>query len=399
MTEQNEPQKPAQETAKDLVIESLPVAKLRPVTNNWLSMPFAVSIVSWSLVTVICFLNFLFAALLLGEGAFVPALVNVAYGLLVLWVFGATLLGAPMVFLAIKQLEKRNFFVAEKYLGRYLDLVKAMHLYQDGYYTVAVANLALIKLARGDYHHAELLYEELIGQVKKRKRLAKHNITAVYINNLAHVKIAQACTHEELFDLELQEAERLAKEALTIWQGAGAQKNEPAGVAYPLQVLAEIDILRGDLSAAESKLSQVIKLNCDGRQSYFILPESRQGLYFESHLWLALLYLQQGKKEEADLLSRRLIGELRERPAPILQHSMSVLNRLGQKYMDLGAWAEAEYVLEFAYSVARGYPMHPEAHEIAVSFERLLTETGRKGEIADMKLWIRPVLELGLDAP
>jgi hypothetical protein len=112
-----------------------------------------------------------------------------------------------------------------------------------------------------------------------------------------------------------------------------------------------------------------------------------------------LLYLQQGKKEEADLLSRRLIGELRERPAPILQHSMSVLNRLGQKYMDLGAWAEAEYVLEFAYSVARGYPMHPEAHEIAVSFERLLTETGRKGEIADMKLWIRPVLELGLDAP
>lgn len=420
MTEQKEPNLPAEVTPKlpDLPAEvkakepdlrdavkpqdnilALSTAHIRPQTNNWLSKPFIWTCCSWSLVMVICLLNFVFAAILLGEGEIGPALFNCVYGLLVLWVFGSTLIGAPMLFLAIKELERRNFFLAEKYLSRYLDLIKGLHLYQDGYYTVAIANLALIQLAKGEYHHAEVLYEELIARVKKRKRQAKHSLTAVYINNLAGVKVAQACTHDDLFDLELQEAERLAKEALEIWQGRKGKKTDQAGAAYPLQLLGEIDILRGDLSAAETKLTEVIKLNCDGKQSYFILPESRQGLYFESHLWLTLLYLKQGKKEAADALCARLISELRARPAPVFQHSMSVLNRLAMQYMEIGAWAEAENVLEFAYSVARGYPHHPEAHDISLSFERLLLETKRKDEIADMKMWVRPVLELGLDQP
>jgi tetratricopeptide (TPR) repeat protein len=396
MTEQRGPDLPA-EVKPNEIVANVPGPNSRPKTSNWLSKSIILTTFSWSLVVVICLLNFLFASILISEGEILPAALNGLYGLIVLWVFGATLLGVPMVLLAIKELERRNFYTAEKYLSRYQDLVKGLHLYRDGYYTVAVANLALIKLARGDYHHAEVLYEELIKQVKKRKRLAKHSLTAVYINNLASVKVAQACTHADLFDLELQEAERLATEALAIWQGAKPKKNDQGGAAYPLQLLGEIDILRGDLSAAETKLSEVIKLNCDGRQSYFILPESRQGLYFESHLWLTLLYLKQGKKEAADALCQRLITELRARPAPVFQHSMSVLNRLAVQYMEEGAWKEAENVLEFAYSVARGYPMHPEAHDIALSFERLLTETARKDEIADMKMWIRPVLELGLD--
>ena len=139
----------------------------RPQTNNWLSAPFLLASSSWLLVTVIGLLNFLFAIILIGEGEIAPAIFNCLYGMLVLWVFGSTLLGAPMVFMAIKQLEQRNFFMAEKYLDRYLSLIKGLHLYQDGYYTNAVSNLALIKLARGDYHHAELLYEELVAQVRR----------------------------------------------------------------------------------------------------------------------------------------------------------------------------------------------------------------------------------------
>ena len=182
-----------------------------------------------------------------------------------------------------------------------------------------------------------------------------------------------------------------------IWQATGGKKNEEAGAAYPLQLLSEIDILRGDLDGAESKLAKSISLNCEGRQSHFILPEARQGLYFESHLWLTLLYLKQGKKEAADALCSRLISELRARPAPVLQHSMCVLNKVALQYMEMGCMPEAENVLEFAYAVARGYPVHPEAHDIALSFECLLTKTGRKEEIADMKMWIRPVFELSQD--
>ena len=231
-----------------------------------------------------------------------------------------------------------------------------------------------------------------------RKRLAKHSLTAIYINNLAGVKLAQACSHEDLFDLEVQEAERLALEALSIWRVTKSSKGGEAGAAYPLQLLGEIDLLRGDLDAAQAKLDEVIKLNHEGKHSIFILPESRQGLYFESHLWLTLLYLKQGKREAADALCQRLIGELKSRPAPVLQHSMSVLNRLAKQYMEIGAPVQAERVLEFAYSVARGHPIHPEAQEIAQTFEKLLIEADRRDEIADMKLWIRPVLELGLDA-
>ncbi|MBS2009776.1 MAG: hypothetical protein JST01_22160 [Cyanobacteria bacterium SZAS TMP-1] len=368
----------------------------RPVTNNWLSLPFVMTCLAWVLVAIVCGLNFWLAGIMVSAGHYVMAAVNGLYALLMVWIFGSTLIGAPATFLAVRQLEKRNFFVAEQAFTNYLDLVKRLKLHKDGHYQVATANLALIKLSRGDYHHAEVLYEDLIAKNKSSKRLANHGLTAVYINNLAGLKVAQAVLHEELFDLELSEAERLANEALAIWRGAGGKKSS-GEAAYPLQLLAEIYILRGQLPEAEKALSESIELNGGAKQSAVILPEARQGLYFESHFWLGLLLLKQGKKDQADKIIAGLIDQLRKSPAPVLQHSMLVLNLITREYVEMGALAEAENVVSFAYSVARGYPVHPEAQEIAHTFEDILIKTDRKDEIADMKLWIRPVLELGLD--
>jgi|GEM_PF-859606 len=398
MTQQPEPDLPAK-VSIDEASKAITVAPLaaRPQTNNWLSMPFVLTCFSWTLVAAICLINFGLAVLMASAGQYGMAAVNGLYSILMLWIFGSTLIGAPVLFMAVRQLEQRNFFVAEQSFKNYLDLVKRLRLYQDGHYQVATANLALIKLTRGDYHHAELLYEELIAKTKVNKRQAGHTLAAVYINNLACVKISQALTHEDLFDLELEEAERLANEALTIWRSGHGRKS-PGGAAYPLLALAEIKILRHDLEAGEKLLQEVIQLNNSAKQSIFVLPSSRQDLYFESYLWLTLLYLKQGKKTEADAIIKSLISQLQVRPAPVLQHSMAVLNRIVRAYMEIGALTEAEEVLNFAYSVARGFPMHPEAQEIAETFEELLIKSDRKDEIADMKLWIRPVLELGLDS-
>jgi len=397
MTQQPEPDLPAKVESEKAgaAVAVVPLAA-RPQTNNWVSLPFVLTFFSWSLVAVICLINMGLAVCMVAAGQYGMAAVNGLYSILMLWVFGSTLIGAPALFMAVRQLEKRDFFVAEQSFKNYLDLVKRLRLYQDGHYQVATANLALLKLTRGDYHHAELLYEELIAKTKSNKRQAGHTLAAVYINNLACVKVSQALSHEDLFDLELEEAERLANEALTIWR-AGHGRRAPGGAAYPLLTLAEIKILRNDLNSGEKLLQESIELNNSAKQSIFVLPSSRQDLYFESHLWLTLLNLKQGKKSQADSTIRTLISQLRTRPAPVLQHSMAVLNFIAKTYMQMGAMAEAEEVLDFAYSVARGFPMHPEAHDIGETFEELLQLTDRKDEIADMKLWIRPVLELDQD--
>ncbi|MBU6455044.1 MAG: tetratricopeptide repeat protein [Cyanobacteria bacterium REEB67] len=366
----------------------------RPQTSNWRSAPFVIASLGWLLVTAICTLNFLFAVVLLSEGEVISALINCLYGTLVFWIFGSSVIGVPMIFLAVRALERRDFLQAERYLNGYVSTVKKMRLHQDGNLPVAKANLALIKLVRGDYHEAELLYEDLIASLSKKRKVNKHSLTAVYLNNLACVKVAQACSHAELFDLELLEAERLANEALTIWQGAGGVKKDQGGAAYPLQVLAEIDVLRGNLDNAERKFAEVLKLNAVGKQSLFILPEARQGLYFESHLWLCYLYLLQENREAADQLCQRLISELRLRPAPVFQHSLAILSRIAAHYVQSHDWPMAERVLEQAYAIARIYPLHPEAPQIALSYEKLLEATDRSAEINEMKLWVRPVLEL-----
>jgi tetratricopeptide (TPR) repeat protein len=385
----NEPQSPP-------ALPSVVGDSARPQTSNWRSAPFVLASLGWLLVTAICTLNFLFAAVLLSEGELVSALINCLYGGLVFWIFGSSVIGVPMIFLAVRALEQRDFLQAERYLNAYVSIVKKMNLHQDGNVPVAKANLALIKLVRGDYHEAELLYEDLIASLSKNKRASKHSLTAVYMNNLACVKVAQACSHAELFDLELLEAERLANEALTIWQGTGGLKKDQGGAGYPLQVLGEIDVLRGNLDAAEKKFAEVLNLNSVGKQSVFILPEARQGLYFESHFWLCYLYLLQEKKEAADQLCTRLLSELRLNPAPVFQHSMAVLNRIAAHYVEAHDWPMAERVIEQAYAIARIYPLHPEATQIALSYEKLLEATERSAEIGEMKSWIRPVLELGL---
>ena len=392
MSEENPQALPAQSGSSDLSAPLVTLEKNRPQTSNWRSTPFFFACTGWLLVAVICTLNFFFALVMVSEREYLPALVNCIYGLGVFWIFGSTVIGVPMIFLAVRELERRNFALAELHLNNYVKCIKRLHIYQDGNYTVAQANLALIKLARGDYHHAELLYESLIESVGKKKRLLKHSLNAVYINNLACVKIAQAMSHPELFELELQEAERLANEALQIWH-----KKDQAGAAYPLQVLAEVAILRDDYEVGEKKIAEVIRLNDAGKHSVYILPEARQGLYFESHLWLTLLYLKQGKKAEADVLCRRLVAELTANPAPVFQHSMAVLNRIADYYLEVADYAGAEPVLDLAYSIARAYPLHPEAQNIALSYELLLSSTGRPAEIADMKAWIRPVLEISQD--
>src|ERR1700733_13868626 len=48
------------------IISTSLAAKVRPQTNNWMSAPFVLACFSWSLVSVICLLNFVFAVVLVG---------------------------------------------------------------------------------------------------------------------------------------------------------------------------------------------------------------------------------------------------------------------------------------------------------------------------------------------
>lgn len=298
-----------------------------------------------------------------------------------LYTCGSFMLLSPVVFASIPLITQRRYAEAQAKLARGLQLAKAFHLRKDWSYGTAVSNLAVVKLATGQYAEAELIYGELVAGFAGDKRRSRHPLYAIYLNNLAYAHLRQG---------ELEDAERNALLSKAIWSLAKGQ--ERSGLAFPLVNLAEIELQKGNLLAAEELLEEALKYLEGAANPRMVMEASFVGLRLHSRVFKSYLYLRTGRKEAACVLIDSVLKDMESKFVPPSGYSLSMLNLVAEELLKEGDLERGEKVLERAYAQAQMQPTHPDAAALLDTYEALLHKTGRAAEIADLKTWVRPVL-------
>lgn len=304
------------------------------------------------------------------------------------YIFSSYLILSPIVFSSSRLIGQNKLAEAEQQLSRGLSIVRAFHLHKDWSYLTAVSNLAVVKLATGQFAEAELMYCELMDGIAKtkNKRIREHLMVAVYLNNLSYAHLRQD---------ELEEAEENALKAKDIW--AKSKGVEQSGLAFPLLNLAEIDYKRDNLPGAEKKLDQALALIHGPHRPALILERSYVALGVHARVLKSLICLKSDRKTEADKMIDEVIMAVRAGLRPPSGFNLSVIATICETYMALGDMARAEALMEQAYDTARAFPSHPHAPLLLTCYEDILRKTERGDEVEDMKSWVRPVM-LDLDS-
>lgn len=108
-------------------------------------------------------------------------------------------------------------------------------------------NLASLQQNRGAYAQADALYRELLGWVPEHFRADS--------DQAAHLHFNRGVLMRRMRDLD--GARSAFEQALAIWQGLGANRDY---LSYPLEGLAEVAALSGDLTNAEQHLDRLRRL-------------------------------------------------------------------------------------------------------------------------------------------
>jgi hypothetical protein len=75
---------------------------------------------------------------------------------------------------------------------------------------------------------------------------------------------------------------------------------------------------------------------------------------------------------------------------PPFNYSVPGLRLFASEFMAIGQHAKAEELLDLGYEILREHPFHGNSAELIEVYEKLLIDTGRSAEVADMKNWVRP---------
>lgn len=338
--------------------------------------------VFWWLYMALCFACV--SAALIGSlyaGEWLSSVVSLTLFLVCLYLFSGYLILSPVIFYSVRLLSRGQLHDAEKVLNRGLNMVRRLGLRKDWSYMTAVSNLAVVKLASGQFAESELIYGELMERLGREKKIAKNALAAIYVNNLAYAHLRQG---------ELEEAEANSLKALEIW--SKLKGNEALGQAFPLVNLAEIDVLRGSFSAAESKLERALAFVHGSGRPLAVMEESFHSLDIHIRIFQAIICLETGRREDAVRLSESVLASMQQAFKPPAGYNLTSLARLAELLLQAGDEATAERVLEHAYDQARDFPTHPDAPQILDIYERLLTASKRVHELPDLKAWVRPVL-------
>ena len=165
--------------------------------------------VFWWLYMALCFACV--SAALIGSlyaGEWLSSVVSLTLFLVCLYLFSGYLILSPVIFYSVRLLSRGQLHDAEKVLNRGLNMVRRLGLRKDWSYMTAVSNLAVVKLASGQFAESELIYGELMERLGREKKIAKNALAAIYVNNLAYAHLRQG---------ELEEAEANSLKALEIW--------------------------------------------------------------------------------------------------------------------------------------------------------------------------------------
>ncbi len=295
------------------------------------------------------------------------------------YAFASYLILSPPIMRTITMMRERRFYQAEKMMSRSINIVRRLGLRKDWSYCTAVSNLAVLKVATGQFAEAELMYDELVQYIKKDKRLAKSCLAAIYLNNLAYAHLRQD---------ELEAAEINALKAKTIW--SNLKPKQRSGTAFPLVNLAEIDLYRDNLAASEAKLDQALALIDEQTKPIELMEESFVNLKITAYILKATIYLQTDRKANADALTKLALEHMNGEDC-YTGFCINTVTNLASAYLEQGDKQLAEALLEHAYDHARAFPTHPDNVHLLDCYEQLLAGSERAHELPDLKAWVRPI--------
>lgn len=338
----------------------------------------ALSFLHWILAAICTVFMPIVAFQLFDAGLVVSGII---YGLITLafWHFMAgSVVAIPVLWYSAYLLARNKHLPAQRMLKRVISLWHRVPLARDMLFLTLESNLALSYLACGDYHKAEAVYDDINSCLENNKRFRKNVLAGVYYNNIA-------CLH--LHNRDFEAAELFAGKALAIWEGA--KPSERAGCAYPLANMLEIYLERGEIEKCRDTADKVLALASQDKQPNQIVPESKIGVYVQGLIYKGIVALREGRLDEAKAVCAQIlqssdIGMMR------FNYSLPGLSRLARELIAVGERERAEELLDIGYEILREHPFHGDGNELLAVYEKLLLETGRADEVADLKNWVRP---------
>lgn len=298
-----------------------------------------------------------------------------------LWMTAGLIINTPLILAYWSLYKQRRYQELERLYSKVLRVWSKLPVRQDASIATAASNLGMVRLALGDSDGAEDALTYSLEVAEKDRRLKRHYLYAVFLNNLACIKNWQGEPHKGFF---------LSNEALEFWRKQ--KKGGGVGEASPLVTLGLSKIKSSEYGEARTFLEQArTALNAKERPAC-ILPESFMLADINSAVLLALVNLKEGRTEEANNLTDATLTRYGTRLELYGTFGMEGLVLLADEYVTSKDFKRAEDLIEIAYAVGREFPLHPDSKLAIETYERLLTATAREAEIPDMKKWVQPVL-------
>jgi tetratricopeptide (TPR) repeat protein len=249
---------------------------------------------------------------------------------------------------------------------------------------VTRCNLALVQLQLGELEEAEDIYRqclELLTKLPPNPRFkGVKQLYRVYVN----CGLTVALCHQEKF----LEAELVMANVVDVLNDKKVATGVYEGYAYYLlghihlglnEATAEADILKG---------MNVIQ---NAKPSASVREHSRSQMINACNLALARIYIEGGRVSEANTCYEKFFAALEQGESTISPLAVRDLNLLASQFLLGHDYARAEKILQLCYFLMSPTPFAPLAKQTIAMYEALLTETGRVGEIGDLKSWLHPV--------
>ncbi|MDR3616255.1 MAG: tetratricopeptide repeat protein [Candidatus Obscuribacterales bacterium] len=278
---------------------------------------------------------------------------------------------------------KRDYVRLNRVYRKVLAIAKPIGL-NDYAEVVARCNLGLVQLQLGELEEAEDIYRqclELLSKLPPNPRFkGVKQVYGVYVS----CGLAVALCHREKF----LEAELLLANVFDAINDKKTAVGMYEGYAYYLLGHVHLGLKE---ATAEANILKGMKQIQNAKPSASVREHSRSQMLNACNLALARIYIEGGRVEEANSYHEKFFADLEQGKSTVSPLAVKDLHLLASQFLLVHDYVRAEKILQLCYFLMSPTPFAPLAKQTLSMYETLLTETGRVGEISDLKSWLHPI--------
>jgi tetratricopeptide (TPR) repeat protein len=286
----------------------------------------------------------------------------------------------------LKSLKSMQFARSKRLCLKGIGFLKHWPLVRGAEVTFFEVGLGTVCMGRADYSEAESLYASCVDRYRRHMRRFRFINKAVNYSNMVILlsQLSRAYAAQDRFD----EAEKAAGEALEYARSIGKRAYLRVEI-FPLSAMGYTHLRSGALEEAENEYKMVFKVHEETPQMPANSSTAFVPTLMAAKLGLAQIAMKKGDKDQSlkywsDFKVMESQSETAKFPG-----FLRGFNLLANEYMNYKLYAEAENVLDTAYSLAMLHFDHPDAKETLDYYEKLMFLTGRQAEVGEMRAWLR----------